>query len=59
MDSINKQQPEDNYQDLHGEEAREKIKELNKKASSCFFCTNTQEGKPESYAEGLVYRRNR
>lgn len=46
MDSINKQQPEDNYQDLQGEEAREKIKELNKKASSCFFCTNVQQGQP-------------
>lgn len=46
MDSINKQQAEDNYQDLHGEEAQKKIKELNKKASSCFFCTNVKEGRP-------------
>lgn len=46
MDSINKQQPEDNYKDLHGEEAREKIKELSDKASSCFFCTSVQTGHP-------------
>ncbi|MGB8191076.1 MAG: pyridoxamine 5'-phosphate oxidase family protein [Chitinophagaceae bacterium] len=46
MDSINKQQPEDNYEDLQGESARKKIKELNDKASSCFFCTDIQTGKP-------------
>ena len=46
MDSINKQQPEDNYQDLHGEAARKKIKELNEKAKTCFFCTAIQTGKP-------------
>jgi general stress protein 26 len=39
MDSINKNQPEDNFKNLLGAEAVEKIQELAKKASSCFFCT--------------------
>jgi general stress protein 26 len=42
MDSINKQQPEDNYEDLQGTEAKKKIKELVDKAGTCFFCTNIQ-----------------
>jgi general stress protein 26 len=42
MDSINKNQPEDNYQDLLGQDAIEKIKELVDKSSACFFCTNIQ-----------------
>ena len=45
MDSINKQQVEDNYEELHGELAQKKIRELNEKASSCFFCTSIQTGK--------------
>jgi general stress protein 26 len=45
MDSINKQQEEDNYKDLQGTEATEKIKELTSKASTCFFCTNIETGK--------------
>lgn len=43
MDSINKNQPEDNFKNLLGDEAIEKIKELAKKASSCFFCTKNDE----------------
>lgn len=39
MDSINKQQPEKNHQDLQGSEAGEKIKELASKNKTCFFCT--------------------
>ena len=46
MDSINKQQAEDNYEDLRGREAIRKIKELTDKASTCFFCTNIRMGKP-------------
>lgn len=46
MDSINKQQAEDNYEDLRGSEAYEKIKELTGKANTCFFCTNIQSGQP-------------
>ena len=40
MDSINKNQPEDNYQDLQGTVAIEKIKELIDKSESCFFTTS-------------------
>ncbi len=46
MDSINKQQPEDNYEDLQGRDAQKKIKELTDKAPTCFFCTNIRTGAP-------------
>jgi general stress protein 26 len=46
MDSINKQQPEENYEDLWGIKAKKKIRELNEKASSCFFCTDIKIGQP-------------
>ncbi len=39
MDSINRNQPEDTRQDLIGEEAIAKIKQLIEKAQTCFFCT--------------------
>lgn len=39
MDSINQQQPEDNYEDLHGKKALDKLKSLTDKAKTCFFCT--------------------
>ncbi|WP_295128152.1 pyridoxamine 5'-phosphate oxidase family protein [uncultured Chitinophaga sp.] len=39
MDSINKQQPEENHEDLQGSEAVKKLKILVDKAQSCFFCT--------------------
>jgi general stress protein 26 len=39
MDSINKNQPENNHKDLSRTEAVKKIKELVEKAESCFFCT--------------------
>ena len=45
MDSINQQQPEDNFKNLHGSEALKKIKELTEKASTCFFCTDITTGK--------------
>lgn len=38
MDSINKNQPEDNHESLRGKEAIKKIKELAEK-KTCFFCT--------------------
>ncbi|NEU07889.1 pyridoxamine 5'-phosphate oxidase family protein [Flavihumibacter sp. R14] len=46
MDSINKQQQEENYKDLTGEEAGKKIKELAGKTDTCFFCTGIASGKP-------------
>ncbi|MBO9565327.1 MAG: pyridoxamine 5'-phosphate oxidase family protein [Niastella sp.] len=39
MDSINKNQPEENHEALAGTSAIEKIKELAEKAETCFFCT--------------------
>ncbi len=39
MDSINKNQPEKNYEDLNSSDAIKKIKELIKSAQSCFFST--------------------
>ncbi len=45
MDSINKNQPEENHADLSGEDAIAKIRELVDKAQTCFFCTaETMEG---------------
>jgi general stress protein 26 len=44
MDSINKNQPEDNLENLHHEKAVEKIKEIVKHAETCFFCTAVATG---------------
>lgn len=40
MDSINKEQAEDNFKNLYGDEGVKKVKELVKSAQSCFFCTD-------------------
>ena len=40
MDSINRNQPEQNHEDLRAQKAVAKIKELVKKAETCFFCTS-------------------
>jgi general stress protein 26 len=48
MDSINKNQPEKNKENLLGKEAIEKIKVLAKKAGSCFFCTKINNGSFET-----------
>lgn len=47
MDSINRNQKENNHQDLSGAPAVEKIKELVGKAKTCFFCTSISEGESE------------
>jgi len=39
MDSINRNQSEENRADLAGAEAVAKIRELVKSAQTCFFCT--------------------
>jgi general stress protein 26 len=44
MDSINRNQPEDNRQDLNAQEAVAKIKELVDQAKTCFFCTHAASG---------------
>lgn len=46
MDSINQQQPEKNHEDLQGQSAGKKIKELAEKAENCFFCTKITTGLP-------------
>ncbi|WP_432714301.1 pyridoxamine 5'-phosphate oxidase family protein [Pedobacter sp.] len=46
MDSINKNQKEENFKTVIGEEALDKIKEIAKKAGSCFFCTKITSGEP-------------
>ena len=46
MDSINRQQPEDNYEPLEGSAAIKKMQDLSSKASTCFFCTGIETGKP-------------
>jgi general stress protein 26 len=42
MDSINRNQPENNHEDLAGKAAVEKIQAIVKKADTCFFCTGVQ-----------------
>jgi general stress protein 26 len=44
MDSINNNQPENNFKSLAGTEAIEKMKELTDDSSTCFFCTKITEG---------------
>ena len=39
MDSINKNQPEDNREDLRGQEAVKKIQDMVEDAENCFFCS--------------------
>ena len=39
MNSIDRNQPEDNYEDLQGTEAVKKIKEMVEHAENCFFCS--------------------
>src|SRR5205809_3241773 len=46
MDSINRQQQEENYKDLYGKEATKKIKELVDSTKTCFFCTGFAPGEP-------------
>jgi general stress protein 26 len=44
MDSINKNQPEDNREDLRGQEAVKKIQEMVEHAENCFFCSTVATG---------------
>ena len=39
MNSIDRNQPEDNREDLRGPEAVQKIKEMVEQAENCFFCS--------------------
>ncbi len=44
MDSINKNQPEKNFEDLRSGAAIDKIKQIVKDAKTCFFCTSASLG---------------
>lgn len=44
MNSINKNQPEQNHQDLRAQDAIRKIQQLVKGAPNCFFCTAVPTG---------------
>ena len=44
MDSIDRNQPEDNREDLQGQEAVQKIKEMVKHAENCWFCSTVATG---------------
>ena len=44
MNSINQNQPEENYENLSNSKAIKKIKELVDNAPSCFFCTKIATG---------------
>ena len=46
MDSINQNQKEENFKNLIGQEALDKIRTLAKKAGSCFMCTKLVAGGP-------------
>jgi len=46
MDSINRQQSEENHKDLQDTEAIKKMKALCEKAGTCFFCTRITSGGP-------------
>lgn len=44
MDSINRKQPEQNRQDLSGQDAVQRLKDMAKDADSCFFVTQGSMG---------------
>src|SRR5215208_2154616 len=44
MNSIDRNQREDNYEDLQGQEAVSKIKEMVEQAENCFFCSAVATG---------------
>jgi general stress protein 26 len=48
MDSINRNQPEGNRNNLHGQEAVKKIRDIVDKAETCFFCTAVTVGDSSS-----------
>ncbi len=39
MDSINRNQPEDNHEDVYGAKAVQRLQGVVKKTETCFFCT--------------------
>ena len=47
MDSINRNQPEDNHRDVQGQEAVQRLRDTVKKTQTCFFCTSHAHGPSE------------
>ncbi len=47
MDSINKNQPEENHRNLSGADAMQRIQEISEDAGSCFFCTSAPMGETQ------------
>src|SRR6478672_6630151 len=47
MDSINRNQPEDNHRDVQGREAVQRLQAVVKKTQTCFFCTAQGHGPSE------------
>lgn len=56
MDSINKNQPEPNHEDLNGAEAVAKVKAIVKDEQSCFFVTSLNAGESEGARPMSVQR---
>jgi general stress protein 26 len=52
MDSINRNQPEQNRENLSNQDAIAKIKQLVDKAQNCFFCTVHSSGPSSSDPHG-------
>ena len=48
MNSINQEQPEDNFENLNGPKAIAKLKDLAEDAKTCFFISNIKTGLPAS-----------
>jgi general stress protein 26 len=48
MDSINKNQPEKNREDLRDAAALQKMREISQQAENCFFCTSALASGPEA-----------
>lgn len=48
MNNINKEQPEDNFENLNGPEAIARLKDMAEAAKTCFFCSNIKTGSPVS-----------
>ena len=56
MDSINRNQPEENHRDLSGADAVAQIKTVVKQAENCFFCTAAADGSSD-HARPMNVRR--
>jgi general stress protein 26 len=53
MDSINRNQPEDNYRDLSGPDAVKRVKDMADDAGACFFVTTHSSGENSGKTAGV------